>query len=170
MASKICKTCGLDKDLSEYHKSSVGAQGRVAHCKICMNWMKRSPEDKAIELKKQKLLEDGKKECGCCHNIFPLEDFPVNKKRPSGRKCYCYECQRIAALERSRRADVKKKKKERESTREFLDNLAEYRQNSDTYKKTLKKYRETSTVFKEYQEEYRKRPYVKVRRDLSTRI
>lgn len=170
MQTKKCKTCGIDKSITEFHKSTVGAKGVIAHCKECHNWAVRSPKDREIELERQRCLKEGVQKCACCQQILPFEKFPLNKKRRSGRKSYCYDCQRAKALEISRREDIKQKKKERESTREFLDNLSEYRKNSSKYKETITKYRKTSTVFKEYQKEYGRRPYVKVRRDLSTRI
>jgi len=91
-------------------------------------------------LEKQEFIRIGVKRCASCGEILPLEKFPIRKSSKDGRKSYCYDCQRIKALDRARREDVKQKKKERESTREFLDKLSEYRSSNEKYKNSQKRY------------------------------
>jgi len=169
MASKICKTCGIEKDLSEFHKSSVGNQGRVAHCKDCMNWMKRSSESKQLYLELKEFSEKGLRRCGHCKEVKSISDFPHNKKGRDGLHSHCFDCSRSLGLEYVRRPEIKQRKKEKESTREFLDNLAVYRQQNEKYKKRTKEYQQSSK-FKEYQAEYNQRIDVRLRGKISVKI
>ncbi len=35
METKTCKTCGIEKPLTDFSPSASGKQGRAAHCKVC---------------------------------------------------------------------------------------------------------------------------------------
>jgi len=39
--TKTCKTCGIEKDISEFSKGLRGLYGVRAHCKICCNLYKK---------------------------------------------------------------------------------------------------------------------------------
>lgn len=169
MATKICKGCGIEKDLEEFHLSPTNKMGRHPYCKECRNWNHRSGQSKQKELELKDLRSRGLKRCPSCKEIKPVTEFPSSKNRPDGLHPYCFVCSRSKGLEYVRRPEVKQHKKERESTREFLDNLAEYRRGSEKYQTRVKKY-QSLPKYKEYATEYRKRDYVKVRRYLSTRI
>ena len=141
MLTKICKTCGVEKPLSEFAKSTVNRLGCIPHCKECKNWEHRSEENKKKELEKQEFIKQGIKRCVACEEILPLEKFPIRESSKDGRKSYCYECQRRKALETSRKPDVIKKRKERESKPGFLENLYEYRRTSEVYQNYVKEYK-----------------------------
>jgi len=170
MLTKICKTCGREKPLSEFAKSTVNALGCIPHCKECKNWAHRSDKSKQRELEKREFNLLGVKRCACCSEVKSITEFPNSKNRPDGLHPYCFICSRKKGLEYVNRSEVRQHKKERESTREFLDNLAEYRKNSEKYKETIKTYRGTSPVYKEYRTEYYQLPNVRVRHNISTRI
>ena len=133
MQTKVCKTCGIEKPISEFHKGKEGAMGVIAHCRECKNWNHMSPQGKEEEATKWRLLAMGFKKCGCCGKILPVSSFPINKNRPLGLKAYCYDCQREKALKRSRREDVIKKQKEYMTTEGYFKRLHErYRKKMDT--------------------------------------
>jgi hypothetical protein len=56
MSSKICKKCGIEKELSEFYKKSNGKFGRQSICKICFKDLehKRYLENKEKILKQKK--------------------------------------------------------------------------------------------------------------------
>jgi hypothetical protein len=170
MATKICKGCGIEKDLEEFHLSPTNKMGRHPYCKECRNWNHRSEQSKQRELELRDLQSKGLKRCSSCKEIKPVTEFPSSKNRPDGLHPYCFVCSRSKGLEYVRRPEVKQHKKERESTREFLDNLAEYRRTSKTYKETHRIYVETSPVFKEYQSAYNKKIDVRLRGKISCKI
>jgi hypothetical protein len=169
MLTKVCKICGLEKPLSDFSKSSTNKYGVATKCKECCNWKHRSDESKKKELEWRELFDKGLKKCACCGKKLPLEDFPLRKSSRDGRKSYCIVCYREKALVVSRKPETIEKKKERESTREFLDNLRVYRQTSEVYQTNLAKYRETPQ-YKQYQKEYNSREDRKLRHNLSTRV
>lgn len=169
MLTKVCKKCGVEKPLGEFHKSRVNRLGCIPVCKECENWEHRSDESKATELKKRELMGAGLKKCAYCHGILPLEKFPIRKNSRDGRKTYCYECQRVKALDRSRRPDVKAKKKERESKPEFLIRLSKYREGSDKYKESQRRYQK-SDKYKKTVSLYNKNLQRRIRGKISIRI
>lgn len=169
METKICKTCGIEKPISEFHKSSVGAKGVIAHCKECHNWNHRSEESKQIYLEQQEFKERGVKRCACCGEIKNVSEFSFKKTGIYGRHSYCKICLREKSLETSRKPSTIQKKKEREATREFLDNLAEYRRQSSKYKERVEKYKKEGR-YKEYQSEYNKKLQVRLRNKISLKI
>lgn len=170
MLTKVCKSCGKEKPLNAFSKSSTNRLGCCNYCKDCKNWAHRSEKSKQEELERIELSSKGLKRCSICKEIKPTNEFPPRKTSPDGLHGYCRVCLRQVSREFARKPEQKAKKKERESKPEFLEHLSNYRKNSSKYKETLINYRETSTVFKDYQQEYRKRLYVKIRRDHSTRI
>jgi len=139
MLTRVCKQCGIEKPLTEFHESKVHRGGRKPMCGSCYNWNHRSEKNKQIELEWRDLFNKGLKKCACCHKVLELEKFPAKINSRDGRKSYCYECQRIKVLDRSRETEVKRKKKERESTPEFLEHLHEYRKTSLVYNSPEKK-------------------------------
>jgi len=170
MLTRICKQCKVEKSITEFHEGKTYRGGRKSICAECYNWNHRSEKSKQKELEKKELQSKGLKYCPHCKQIKKVSDFALQESRKDGLRAYCKDCVNETGLEYVRRPEIKQRKKEKESTREFLDQLAEYRRNSSKYKETLEKYRKTSSVHREYMKEYNKRFYVKVRSDISTRI
>lgn len=171
MITRICKQCGIEKLLSEFHKSKVHKGGRKPICGSCYNWNHRSEKNKEIELEKCDFAKRGVKRCACCNNVKSISEFPPDRSRKDKLYVYCKECKKRKELEHSRRPDIKLKRKERESSQEYLDKLAEYRRNSVKYQQTLKIYRErTLERRRKRNRKYSKRLYVRIRNNISTRI
>jgi len=139
MLMKICKTCGIEKPLSEFAKSTVNKLGCIPHCKKCKNWAHRSEENKERERTRWRLLAMGLKYCPCCKKIKSVSDFATNNGRKDLLRAYCMECDRLNSLEYVQRENIKKRKKERESTIEFAIKLNDYRRTSLVYNSPEKK-------------------------------
>lgn len=169
MLTKKCTKCGVEKPLDAFFKASNNKYGRYSICKECCS-LRNNPLWRIEHRERAELLKRGFKVCNKCKKEKSISEFGIDKKRSDGLKWACRDCERVRSREFARTPEQKAKKKERESQPGFLEHLSEYRKDSIKYKETLIKYRETSPVFKEYQAEYRKRLYVKVRRDLSTRV
>lgn len=82
--TKICKVCGIEKPLQEFHKSPSNKDGRKTICRECL----LDPKTK----EKKRLLAIGFKKCGCCKEILSLERFGKSSKTKDGYRCYCKEC------------------------------------------------------------------------------
>jgi hypothetical protein len=150
---KTCRTCGEEKELSEFYKSKNYCDGHNTQCQSCNK--KRAKEiksDQILQLKRQirssiilenKILaKDGKKICSKCKDIFSLNELYG--------AILCKKC----ALEQQRKSDEKnkdkvsaRKRKYREKNKEKINEYQkEYRE------KNKEKLKEKS---KEYQREYR---------------
>lgn len=64
---KFCKTCNIEKDLSNFHKNKTCVDGFMTNCKQCFNSKRREKyqpklkqEDETL-LEKQKFIEEGNK-------------------------------------------------------------------------------------------------------------
>jgi hypothetical protein len=166
---RVCKQCGIEKPIDQFHKSKVHHGGHIPLCAECKNWNHRSAEDKAKEETKWRLLAMGFKFCTNCNTLKSINEFAPHFTLRDGLRAYCKKCDKLRAFEYVQRDSIKKRKQEKESTREFLDNLAVYRQNSEKYHKRQKEYSRSSKA-KAYRLEYSKRGYVRIRRNISTRI
>jgi hypothetical protein len=168
--NRICKQCGVEKPITQFSKSQVHHGGHIPVCKECKNWNHRSPKSKEKEQTKWRLLAIGLKYCPNCNTLKNVNEFALNGVHNDGLRAYCKKCDNERGLKYTQREDIRKRKHEKESTREFLDNLATRRRNSEKYQSNAKKYRESSPVYSAYTQEYRKRKYVRIRRNISTRI
>lgn len=166
---RVCKKCGVEKPLSEFHESKVNKGGHKPICRDCYNWNHRSDESKKRELEWLDLFNKGLKKCACCGEVYELGKFPIRGESRDGHKSYCYECQRIKALNDSRKPETKKKKKERESTPEFSVRLQQYRSNSEKYKISQERYK-NSPKFKVWQLNYSRGEDRKIRHAISLKI
>jgi len=117
---RVCKKCGVEKPLSEFHESKVNKGGHKPICRDCYNWNHRSDESKKRELEWLDLFNKGLKKCACCGEVYELGKFPIRGESRDGHKSYCYECQRIKALNDSRKPETKKKKRRENLLLSFL--------------------------------------------------
>lgn len=143
MITKICKQCGVEKPLNEFHEYNRNKDGHKGICAQCYNWNHRSEDSKREEIEKIRLRDAGLKYCPSCKTIKPISDFAENKLRKDGLRAYCKLCDKEKGLCYVRREDIKERRKIKESQKEFLDKLYEYRRNSDAYKKYIAEYRTT---------------------------
>lgn len=133
MATKICKGCGIEKDLEEFHNSSTNKLGRHPYCKECRNWNHRSEKSKQKELELKELQSKGLKRCACCREIKPITEFPNSKNRSDGLHPYCFVCSRSKGLNYSRSTDGTKKRLEYMFTDGYLNRLkVRYHKKMDT--------------------------------------
>lgn len=84
-ASKICATCGIDKNLEEFRQHAGGKYGRYAHCKECVNAASRALT--AAKLALQPVPQPGYKFCGKCGRELPFPQAFIK------RGYRCIECQ-----------------------------------------------------------------------------
>lgn len=84
MQTKICSKCGLEKDISGFHKIKLDQFKYRATCKEC----KRSPSAKQKELRLS-LIPDGFKLCTKCNKEKLLSDFYKTKNKFSSE---CKTC------------------------------------------------------------------------------
>lgn len=54
MCTKICKSCGIEKPISEYHKQKRGKHGVTSKCKLCKNFQIRGCYHKDIDKAREK--------------------------------------------------------------------------------------------------------------------
>jgi hypothetical protein len=161
MAIKICKGCGIEKDVSEFHKSTVNKLGCIPYCKECKNWKHRSSESKEKIL----LAKEGKKRCVTCKQIKSFNDFKPRKSNKDGLMGICGDCMRKYAREYAMTEVQKKKRQKHEQNPVYLQKLSNYRRNNPKYKETDSRFRK-SKKFKAY----RKRADVRLKHNLRLRI
>lgn len=166
---RVCKQCGIEKDIDQFHKSKVNKGGHKPICAECFNSNVQDPVDKFIIATRWQLLAMGIKHCPSCGNYLNYSDFNEDKNRKDGLRCYCYECERTKGLEYDRRPDIKDRRHQKESTPEFLENLSIYRANSPVFHATRQAYMQTSK-YKESQKEYNKRLHRRLRGKVSIKI
>ena len=55
MTSKICKGCGVEKDLAEFYKHPRMADGHLNHCKVCRKaYQKNRPREAISEIERRR--------------------------------------------------------------------------------------------------------------------
>lgn len=169
MITKVCKKCGIDKELSAFSKSSVNKYGVSTTCKECRNWEHRSDESKRLYLEKKQLSDGGRKRCAKCKEIKAIDSFRLAKNRPDGRRPYCIECENKLSQEHDGLPDIKEKRHNRDKTPESKKHRSEYRQTSEKFKATQEKF-ESSEKRKQWRLEYGRKLDVKVGKRLRTRV
>lgn len=86
MASKRCKTCGVEKPLAAFHTSPRGRQGVAAHCRECAKERRH-----AYEARCDKRLLPPSKVCRWCGVDKPRTAFH-RKKGGDGLHSLCKAC------------------------------------------------------------------------------
>ena len=110
--TKECRTCGIEKPLTDFYKEPNCPLGVKAHCKDCLNDKKfeRLGRERIFRKKRGNEYE---RECIICGVTKPLDAFSSNSECYMGKEYRCKDC------EASRRRKYYK---------------------TDQYKKTRKKY------------------------------
>ena len=94
---KLCKTCGLIKDVKDSFRVRLikNSYYRVnATCKDCTARKRGVKEIGKLKFGKV-LLDKGLRKCTKCRDIKPLNDFGNNKKLSGGKQFFCLDCTRI---------------------------------------------------------------------------
>lgn len=91
---KICKSCNIEKDASQFYVADIKTGRTYTSCKTCIanrNGIKKL--DKLSILKE--LFDNGKKRCCDCKIIKEFKKFCKDKNRSDGYNAICYECSKI---------------------------------------------------------------------------
>jgi hypothetical protein len=78
---KTCKTCKIEKELTEYHRNPDKKDGREISCKDCRNAWKR-----------EKKLQSNKKQCTKCRKYKELTEYCVKSGSRTGYNSQCKQC------------------------------------------------------------------------------
>lgn len=85
MATKICRTCEIEKSLEDFSPSKTGKQGRVSDCRIC-----RAIHDREYYRRNVKVIRDAKREQMRDRRATPEINTNINARRrtlyPTNRK------------------------------------------------------------------------------------
>lgn len=85
MCTKVCKRCGVEKELSLFGKQASNKDGYRGVCKEC--------QCGHLPLKRYRSSEDvSDKECTKCHEILPVDNFLFINKDKGYRSSYCNTC------------------------------------------------------------------------------
>lgn len=102
---RTCRDCGHVGPLADFHTASRRKYGRGSYCQLCYNerskksYRKRMLEKHGREVRTPFKAPDGFRRCPDCETVKPLEDFPLNRSKPSGYERYCLPCHNIRSRE-----------------------------------------------------------------------
>jgi hypothetical protein len=90
MATKVCRKCGKEKCVSQFHKVSAVKSGLSARCKeCCLNYVRESRSlrkaNKDYEIPKSKI-------CSSCGLKKDIEEFSIDNSRKDRHQCNCKSC------------------------------------------------------------------------------
>ena len=91
MATKLCKNCGIDKDISLWAKRSMSKDKLQIQCKDCLNAKNK------INANNREIvgysIKRSSKVCKICQNTKPISQFHVKRKYSAdGYGSYCKPC------------------------------------------------------------------------------
>lgn len=128
MGSKICKTCHLEKDFSEYGRSGKGPLG-LAYGKAKEHPDNYNKQCNACKLIIQLALSKGLHICRSCLNVKTLKEFGGNERATICLKCRdekdpTFRRRKCEATYAARRADPEKnRERQRELMRHYSETL-----------------------------------------------
>ena len=93
MTTKICTKCKIEKDTSEFNKSSYTKNGMQCWCKDCLKQRhnENHPEIKHRDIYKNK---PGFKTCTKCKIEKSIEEFGKSNRDKDGLQDWCRECKK----------------------------------------------------------------------------
>ena len=91
---KICKSCNIEKDVSQFYFKNTKTGRLDTSCKICVDNKRGIKERGKLSLLKN-LLTEGKKRCCDCKIVKEFKEFNKNKNMSGGRNSICYECSKV---------------------------------------------------------------------------
>jgi len=92
METKVCKRCGIEKDVSEFYKNGKNYQ---SECKYCSKISKKERLEKKKEKIKNIVYDDNdKKVCSKCGNEYPEtpDYFAKSLSGKKGLEAFCKKC------------------------------------------------------------------------------
>lgn len=90
---KRCKICQEDKLLSEFSHREKSRDKLAYHCKSCDYKKNKERSDKYAKINElQGPAPLTEKKCGKCNNIFPIDQFWLDKRKKDGYRSYCKRC------------------------------------------------------------------------------
>lgn len=90
---KLCKKCGIKKDLKEFYKNKAYPDQLHPICKPC-TYVKQLP------LRIEKWKQEGKKPCSMCKEEKDLGEYTALERGPLGLSYACKSCQAQDSLDR----------------------------------------------------------------------
>jgi len=98
---RTCRDCGKTLPLGDFHTSSRRRYGHGSYCQLRYNerskksYRKRMLERHGREVRTPFEAPEGFRRCPDRQTVKPLEDFPLNKSKPSGYDRYCLPCHNV---------------------------------------------------------------------------
>lgn len=87
--SKVCKICGIEKPLEQFHKQPGGKLGVASKCAICDNAHRRDLERNPPI---PHVSPEGQKFCNKCKIDKPLDAFGKDRTKKDGLSTLCFDC------------------------------------------------------------------------------
>ena len=156
--TKICRTCGVEKDLINFTKRADRSDGYNIHCKTCNNksraikrkkeGIKTRDEQKKERLEKiNNVLTNNAKICSECGFEKELINFYKDKKVADG---YCSRCTDCENMRTSEYYEKNRDKISVKSHNRYIENIEKYKIRSDIYYKNnpYKKRKKNITWYK----------------------
>jgi hypothetical protein len=167
MQTKICKRCGIEKNIDRFLKEPRMRCGYKSVCKDCDNI--RAKESWELKFGRRKLtlqkelVEQGKKKCNICGEIKLLEYFYKDKNCIGGVQSSCIPC----SCER-----VSSYKQWKDPARRLYMNEYNYRKRHERWSEYLEKVRlyNKTDAKQKYIKKYNQRKQVKIAHTLRSRI
>lgn len=91
MATKLCKNCGIEKDVSMFSKRSMSKDKLQIQCRVCLNAKnKENAEKRGLE---GYSIKRTSKRCNLCGDTKPIGQFHIKRKYSAdGYGSYCKPC------------------------------------------------------------------------------
>lgn len=131
---KCCSKCGIEKPLSDFHRSKSEADGYKPWCKVC-----RKQESKAYywqdpDLQREKLRQRREAKpgygkialrqpyyCSCCDQVKTAADFSIDRHRKSGHSLFCAECRKSDRLKNQDKAKARNRKHYEQNRNQYIE-------------------------------------------------
>jgi hypothetical protein len=147
--TRTCSKCKIDKNISEFYRSSDRRSGVRSHCKECLSTNQR----------KDFYAKDGYKKCFICLKVKEVSDFPTQKSNLDKLHFYCSVCYKDyrRKIKQKNRRKIREQQRCYRQTDRFKQLHAEWHQ----------KNKEKMTLY--YREYDRKNPHKKRRKTIKRR-
>jgi len=92
MKTKLCRICGIPKDIDDFILCKNMKDGHRNECKSCSN-LKYNNKERRRELNLEKDIKiDGEKICRLCNDKKSIKEFHLKRGTPDGHRNECKEC------------------------------------------------------------------------------
>lgn len=142
---KVCKTCGIEKPLTDFRIHRHLRDGRGNHCKVCVNLANH--KDTNPEWYERLLLrQEGKKCCPNCGEVKFFSEYPQSPKRLNGVGGWCKSCRRVDSKQDYWSDPEKSRTSARKRSNEWRDRNPQHA--SEYYFRNREKYVEYNKYFR----------------------